>query len=216
MAVTNSKGLKVCITKDGATGTTLTPTAISKAKPASVTVTNTLTNGDVVTVSGTGFPELDGKTFVVSGASGASFDLLGSDTTSSTGTLGSSPLVTAYADATNMICLCLASLSVNSDQPGTIDVATFCDPTASIPSGVQAAGTFDFTGYVDTSSSDYPELLKAVEAGDTRQLRILLPGNNGYIVAPVKFSSMTYDLPIDGAVGYSGSGVFSSKPVHLF
>ena len=108
------------------------------------------------------------------------------------------------------------TLTVNSDQPGTIDVATFCDPTASIPSGVQAAGTFDFTGFVDVSATDYPELVKAVEAGDTRQLRIYLPGNNGYIVAPVKFSSISYDLPIDGAVGYAGSGVFSSKPVHLF
>ena len=215
MAVTNSKGLKVCITKNSASPTTLTPTAISKAAPASVTVTNTLKSGDVVVMKNTGLPELDGKTFVVTNPSASKFDLLGSDTTGSSGTLSAAPKIDAYAD-TDMICLCLASLSVNSDQPGTIDVATFCDPTASIPSGVQAAGTFDFTGFVDVASSDYPELVKAVEAGNTRQLRIYLPGNNGYIVAPVKFSSISYDLPIDGAVGYAGSGVFSSKPVHLF
>jgi hypothetical protein len=215
MSATNSKGLKICVSKDGVTATALVPTGISKASPASVTVTNTLTNGDLVHLSGTGFSELDGKTFVVANASGASFDLLGSDTTGSTGTLGSTPKVDAYPDA-DMICLCLSSLSINADQPGTIDVATFCDPTASIPSGVQSAGTFDFAGFVDVNSSDYPELLKLCESGNTSQLRVALPGGNGYIVAPVKFSSLTYDLPIDGAIGYTGSGVFSSKPVHQF
>ena len=215
MAVTNSKGVQVCITKDGASATTLTPTAISKAKPASVTVTNTLKQGDVVLMSGTGFPEIDGKTFIVTNPSGAAFDLLGSDTTGSTGTLGAAPKADAFDGTSDMICLCLASISINSDQPGTIDVATFCDPTASIPSGVQAAGTFDFTGYVDTTSTDYPEILKAVEAQDLRQMRITIPGH-GYVVAPVKFSSLTWDLPIDGAIGFSGSGVFSSKPAHLF
>lgn len=215
MSATNSKGLKICVSKDGVTPTTLTPTAISRAAPAEVTVTNTLSAGDVVVMKDTGFPELDGKTFVVSAPSGTKFDLLGSDTSASTGSLGGSPKADAYADA-NMICLCLASLSINADQPGTIDVSTFCDPTASIPSGVQTAGTFDFSGYVDVNSSDYPELLKLVESGAASQMRVFLPGNNGYIVAPVKFSSMTYDLPIDGAIGYNGSGVFSSKPVHRF
>jgi hypothetical protein len=215
MSATNSKGLKICVSKDGATATTLTPTAISKAAPAAVTVTNTLAAGELVHISGSGFSELDGKTFVVSAPSGASFSLLGSDTTKSTGTLGASPKVDAYKDA-DMICLCLSSLSINADQPGTIDVSTFCDPTASIPSGVQSSGTFDFAGFVDVTSSDYPELLKLVESGATSHMRVALPGGNGYIVAPVKFSSMTYDLPIDGAIGYTGSGVFSSKPVHQF
>jgi hypothetical protein len=48
-----------------------------------------------------------------------------------------------------------------------------------------------------------------------RYMRIMLP-NNGYIVAPVTFSQVTWDLPLDGAVGYSGSAVLGSKPRHLF
>ena len=214
MAVTNSKGVKICIT-DGSAGTSVTPTAITKAKPAEVTATNTLKDGDIVVIKGSGFSELDGKTFVVANSSSSKFELLGSDTTGSTGTLGATPTATAYP-ASGLVCLCLSSFTINSDAPGTIDVSTFCDPSASIPSGVGSAGTFDFSGYVDTTSTDYPALLKAVEDGAERYLRVVIPGNNGYIVAPVKFSSVTWDLPIDGAVGYSGSGVFSTKPAHRF
>ena len=99
--------------------------------------------------------------------------------------------------------------------PGTVSVATFCDPTASIPASATAAGTISFAGYVDTVGKDYPALLDAVNDGLVRILRIQFP-NNGYVVAPVTFSSITWDIPLDGAIGFSGSGALGSKPIHVW
>ena len=72
-----------------------------------------------------------------------------------------------------------------------------------------------FAGYVDVAAVDYPALLAAAEDGKQRIIRINLPGN-GFIVAPVTVSSITWDLPLDGAVSFSGSAVLGSKPVHRF
>lgn len=213
MSAKSSKGIRICITKGAATVVNLVPTAINSAKPAQVTVTNSLKDGDVVVMGQVGFPELNGKTFVVDNASATDFDLLGSDTTGTTGALAASPTAAAYTNA-DFECLCLSSLSVNPESPGTVDVSTYC-ASASIPSATSGAGTIDFAGYVDITDTDYAELLLAVEDGKQRQLRIMLPGN-GYLVAPVTFSSISWDLPLDGAVGYAGSAVLGAKFTHLF
>jgi len=114
-----------------------------------------------------------------------------------------------------MICLCLSSLTFNMDEAGTISTATYCDPSASIPSAVQSAGSLSFAGFVDIKSVDYAELLLAQDDGIQRIVRIMLPGN-GYLIAPINFSSIGWDLPLDGAIGYTGSGVLASKMRHLF
>jgi hypothetical protein len=216
MSARSSKGLKICISKGGATANALTPTAVSKAKPAEITVANTVKAGDIITIptGGTGFPEIDGKTWVVGTASAAKFDLLGSDTTGSTGSLAGTPTLNHYAD-TDMECLCLSSIGISADEPGTISVGTYCDPTSTISSAAQAAGTLSFAGYVDVTDTDYQELLKAADDGVQRYMRIMLP-SNGYIVAPLTFSSITWTLPLDGAVSYEGTAVLGSKPQHRF
>ena len=216
MAAKSSKGLKICITKGTATGNALTATAISSAKPAVVTVAATagMAEGDMVFVGSVGYSEIANRVFTVSNISGTDFELVGSDTSSSTGSLSSTPTITHFA-AADIECLCLSSLSISSDTPGTVDVGTYCDPTASLPSAATSAGTLDFSGYVDITDTDYKELLLAAEDNKIRYMRITLP-NNGAIVFPVTFSSITWDLPLDGAVGYSGSAVLGSKPRHLF
>jgi len=57
--------------------------------------------------------------------------------------------------------------------------------------------------------------LLAADDGLERIMRIMLPGN-GYLVAPVTFSQITWDLPLDGAVGYTGTAVLSTKMVHQY
>lgn len=220
MAAKSSKGITICMTGDtSAAGSykELSVTAVSKAKMAALTVAaNTATGGDVVTIAGTGFPELDGKTFIADATSTAtSLVLIGGDTTNSTGTLTTASAKAKVFEKANDTCLCLSALSINTDTPGTVSVGTYCDPTASIPASATQAGTLSFAGYVDTTAVDYPALLAAAEDGKTRLIRINLP-SNGYIVAPVTISSITWDLPLDGAVSFSGSAVLGSKPVHRF
>lgn len=215
MSAKSSKGLKICITKGGAAPTDLNPTDITSAKPAVATVTpGAAVAGDVVRVSGTGMPSLDGKMFVISTVTATEVTLVGSDATGDTFNGAGNPEMMHYGVA-DMECLCLSSLSISADTPGTVEVGTYCDPTAAIPSAATSAGTLDFAGFVDVTDSDYQELLLAAEDGEVRYMRIMLP-NNGFIVAPLTFSSITWDLPLDGAVGYSGTAVLGSKPRHLF
>ena len=220
MSAKSSKGITICMTGDvsaAASFTELAVTAVSKAKKAALTVVgNTAKGGDVVTIAGTGFTELDGKTFIADSTSTAtSLVLVGADTTASTGTITTASAKAKVFDKTNDTCLCLSSLAINADTPGTVSVGTYCDPTASIPASATQAGTISFGGYVDVTATDYPALLQAVEDGKQRIIRINLP-DNGYIVAPVTISSITWDLPLDGAVAFTGSAVLGSKAVHRF
>ena len=215
MGATSTKDLRILITTADAVGESLIPTAITSAKPAVITVTNTLADGDVVFCINTGFPELDGKYFMVASASGTEFTLLGSDTAGSTGALAVSPTVSAYDQTEDMVSLCLATITLNVDEPGTVSVATFCDPSATIASAVSQAGTLSFTGFVDILDEDYQELLLAENDGVERVMTIELP-SNGYLVAPMTFTSISWDLPVDGATGYSGTAVLATKMVHQF
>jgi hypothetical protein len=220
MTAKSSKGLKICITPaTPASSTPIVPTAIAidpavGNAPAGVKVTaaNTFAVGEIVSFSDTGFSSLDGKSFAVTSATATNFTIgalvLG------TGTLGTSPKVAHYAES-EMTCLCLSSLSIQSETPGVISVATFCDPSASLPASGAAAGTLNFAGYVDVTAKDYPALVAAVEDGKQRVIRIMLP-SNGYITAPVTISSLTWDLPLDGGIGFSGSATLASKAVHVW
>ena len=140
---------------------------------------------------------------------------MGSDTTASTASLGSTPVLTVYA-TDDVVKLCLASLAITSDAPATVSTATFCDPTASIPSAIQNAGSIAITGWIDPTCEDYREILLAEGDGAKRVFYIALPNDMGTIMCEGTMSSLTFDVPIDGALGFSATLVLASKPVHLF
>jgi len=216
MTAKSTKDLQVCITKALSTPTPLVPTAITQAKPAVVTVAaTTAATGDLVTMSGTDLPSLDGKTFTAGTTSGTTIELLGSDTTGDPafGT-PASPVATLYDDD-DLECICFSSITLNVDEPGTISVATFCDPSATIASAVSTAGTMSFAGFVDILDSAYSELLLAESDGLERIMRIELP-SNGYLVAPMTFTSISWDLPVDGAIGYTGTTILTTQMQHQF
>lgn len=215
MSATSTKGLETWLTTGDQVPTSVTPTAISKAKPAVVTVadTSTIFDGDLALVENTGFPELDGKYFPVGAVATGTFELVGSDTTNSSGVLAGTPTVKIYSKA-NQVKMCLATVDPATETPGTTSVGTFCDPSATIPALAQA-GTITMTGYVELTGY-YDELNKAVEDGMTRVLTIVLPQNLGQIVVPIVLSSIGWQTPLDGAVGFTVSGAMSSKPRHLY
>jgi hypothetical protein len=223
MAAKSSKGIKICITSaTPAIATPIVPTAITAVaatggQPAGVKIEAPTQPavGEIVHFHDTGFSSLDGKSFAVTKLDTTTGFEIG-NVVLDTGTLGAAPKIDHYVEATDMTCLCLSSLSIASDTPGSISVGTFCDPTASIAESATSAGTLSFAGYVDVTSKDYPALLAAVEDGKQRIVRIALPTGQGYIVAPVTFSSMTWDLPLSGGIGFNGSAALGSKPVHFW
>lgn len=215
MSARSTKGLKIYLSKGSAKPNELTPTAITSAKPAVVTCTATgVKDGDLVFVNGTGMPSLDNRLFVVSGATGTSITLVGSDSTADTYAAGGSETVKHYA-MSDMERLCLSSITVNTDEPGTISVATYCDSTATLPAPSTSAGSVNLAGFVDITSTDYLELLAAAEDGTERMMMIALP-NNGYLVAPITLSSISWDLPLEGAIAWSGTGALGSAFRHIF
>ena len=219
MPAFSSKGLAIYLHKGGVAATELVPTAISKAKPAVVTVASAagLTKGDVVKLETTGFKELDGKTFVLGNVdtTANTFELIGADTTASTGTIGANPKAHVYK-AADQIKLCLSSIDFSTEAGGSVSVGTFCDPSATISTPAATAGTVTLNGFIDKADTGYAELLKAAEDGVARMIEIVLPQDQGYIVAPVTLSSIGWQTPLEGAIGFTASGSLGSKPVHLF
>jgi hypothetical protein len=216
MAV-STKGLVIYMSKTATTPTSLTPTGITAAKPSVITVSSTtgIANGDVAYVSNTGIKALDGKYFTVGSLASGSITLVGSNNTGGATTIGAGAKIEVYK-ASDMCNLCLSSIAFSEESGQTISVGTFCDPSASIATPPTTAGTVTMSGFVDKTDPCYSELLEAVSDGAPRVISIELPQGNGHIVAPITLSSISWDLPIQGAVGFTASGALGSKPHHVF
>lgn len=221
MTARSTRGVRILMTTATAAGVDITPTGISSAAPAVVTAASVsgVTAGDLIVIpaGATGMPSLDGHSFTVASvdSAGSTFDLLGTDTTGETYAAGTPATIQQY-DSTQFVNLCFASLTRNAGTASTTSVATYCDPTATLASPVVEAGSFDFTGYIDVTASDYQEIVKAFDDGDNRHFVIELPGANGAVVFDGTVSSLDLDLPVDGALGYSGSITLAGRPIHLF
>ena len=222
MAGKSSKGV-VMYLSDGSDPTEMPITAVSNAAPAVITVTGVAADvpiGSVVKVNDTGFPELDGKYFPVSSAVDAAgsvqVTLTGSDTTASTAVLRAEATLDVWVGGA-MTKLCLSSFAFNTETPAAVSVGTYCDPSASIPGSVTTAGTVTLAGYIDKDDAGYVEILEAVEDGKERVFSIILPQEQGEIIAPLTLSAVTWDIPLsDGGMAFTASGALGSSPVHRF
>jgi hypothetical protein len=213
MAAKSTKGVQICLTGDTAATPAKTITAIAAGTAANsvdVSATGTFVVGDLVKFGDVGYASLNNKSFPVTALSTGGFEI--SNVTLGAGTLSASPKVEHF-EAADLTCLCLSSVGIQADSGSSINVGTFCEPTATIPGAAGGAGTLSFAGFVDVTAKDYPALLAAVEDGKERIIRITLPGN-GYITAPLTIASITWDIPLDGAVGFSGTATLASKPKH--
>jgi len=212
----STKGLQIWLGGTAAP-TALVPTAITSAAPAVVTVANSLADGDMVYVSNSGFPELDGKWFPVGAPTATDFELVGSSTTGTTGALATGPTMEAHAQGEAFDLSCLAkSITFNSDAPAAIQAGTYCDPSLAITSPIIPPTTIEFGGNINIADPAYKELIDASEDGIQRALDIILPFDQGDIVAPAVVSMVTWDLPVDGVQGFTATVTCASKPAHRF
>lgn len=215
----NTKGMTIMLTDPGATPTPKVPTAISKAKPAVVSIASTagMANGDIAYCSNTGFPELDGRYFAVGALAAGTFTLVGSDTTGSLGALATTPNIDIYGanDMTDLGCL-MKELTVNADAPQAIAAGTYCDPSLTITSAVIPPTTMEWVGNIDVGNPAYGEMYAAYEDGVQRGLVIGLPHGQGMITAPVVVSLWAPDLPIDGAMAFNLTMTLGSRPKHTW
>jgi hypothetical protein len=209
MAV-STKGLDVWLYTADAVPVEVVPTAISLANPPEVTVAAVvgIVTGDVAHVNTVGFPELDNKTFVVGAVTGTSFELLGADTTASTGVLSATPTITVYPSS-DRVKLCLSQLDIAAPSANDISTNTFCEDGS--VAGRTTPGTIALAGYLDENDTGLDELVKADEDGLPRYFEVVLPGTLGYLVGKITISGLSVTTPLDGAVGWTAVGTQNEK-----
>lgn len=219
MTAYSTANSKPAMTRKAAAPVVIVPTAITKAAPAEVTgAALTIKDGDLVVATKTGFPELDGKAWIAANvAAGISFELLGSDTTNSAGALAAAPELAGYDTAADLVSLgCLGDLAMAREAPTAVDAGTYADPAQTITSQVVKAGTLTFKGPLNAQDEGYDELYMAWQDANARQLVIKLHDGNGYVVAPITVGMVQWDIPLNGAEGFSGTMVMGNEPRHLY
>lgn len=197
-------------------GSTSTITSITQGNPTgfSSSITGTPATGDIVVVSGTGWKSVDG-TNILSGYSAGSGKLLGANSTYESGTAPTSGSILHF-DEDEMTMLCPSEITDNTNTPSTVSVGTFCSPEAVIASPVTEAGQVSMSGYVDICDEDYQALYEAYEAKDQRYLKIDLGAAGGYLVMPVTCLSMSWSVPLEGAVGWTIEFAKGAATKHAF
>jgi hypothetical protein len=187
-------------------------TAPPVAAPHAITA---FTVGQIVIPRDTGFKELDDRIFSIAEVTANGFSLLGSNTTNSTATMLVGATMEVY-DSADLIKMCLNNFAFNLETPGSINVGTYCNPSGSIPSSPTSVGTATLGGWIDVEDEAYEELLLAEEDGLKRVFSILLPLDQGEIVAVLTITGVTWDIPLEGGMAFTATGDLQTKPRHLF
>lgn len=192
-------------------------TGISNAKPAVVTVASgdapLFVEGNVVSMSNTGVPALDGKAFLIGTVAGSTFQLLGSDTRSNGTSITTG--IAAPVDPSDMLLFCLTSWEREVKAEDPIDVTTFCGP-GSIAATPQP-GTVTIEGFVDFDEAAMNEWRTAVSDGLTRVCTLEMPSKagGGTIVFSLTPSGFTETFEVNEAASFQGEATIMSEPVYL-
>ncbi len=188
----------------------LTPTAISSAAPAVVTVADAsgVTAGDYVKLQNTGFSDLDGKAFAVGTVDGGAntFELVGSDTTGTSDTLAASPEALLSA-RDSMTQVCLESITLDAASVSQIDLSDFCEDKT-LPGSVTLGGV-SFRCWVDDATNRKAQLAaleKAAADQIERPMLIVMPNNKGYVTGAVSIGAVSPGVERNGAYDFTVSG----------
>ena len=224
MTAQSTKDLKIDMVDSTTPSLSLTANGVTKGNPTIVSVVDAtgVQVGDIMRFGSdsTGFPELDGLDWVVGGVSANDITVIGLDTTSSGSTFAAGSPIEVY-QSPDMVRLCWSDFTSNAGSASSVSVATYCDPTASIPSQVVEAGTYDFSGYIDKDEAGYVALQAAYKSGRNVVFRVMMPkdgleAGNGYLIFSGVIASFPLSFPIDGAQEYSGEITLTREPEHLF
>jgi hypothetical protein len=203
--------------------TAVAVTAATKGSTTQLTVTNTAAVGDIVIVTGSGWPSLDGKPGRVTVASGTAVTVA-VDTAAETAAFSTAKGKAQFWAAANWIEFCLSGLDIDSGTADSIAVGTFCDAGAAL-AGASSNGTVNLTGFIDITDPGYQALLAASADGVPRNFKLVLPkaanssaadANGGvfyFLNATVGAVSQSYQ--VGQAASFTSSLVLSAKPVFV-
>ena len=220
MTAVSTQDVSIYFSKTNGTALTCTaPTGTTGSEIVMPCSAGTVAQYDVVQFRGTGWNKVDNACIAKAAASDADITLLGLENTYASAS--NDPTKSVVYGQNDFIKLCLSEMTINANDPSTVSVATYCNPSAIIESAVQEAGTFAFGGYLNVCDADYPELYRLCADQEQVVIKIDL-GNDGdcqqgwLIAEGTCSSSMQWDLPIDGAMAYSGSVLLQNKFRHFW
>lgn len=209
MTAVSTKGTVISISSGESTPTDLTVTAVTPATApwglTKITAANTAVAGDVVVFgSSTGFKALNNRAYPISptGLSATEFNIVGADTYGSTETISNNITAQLYAQVNN-VNLCLSGFDIAQATTNEVDTSTYCADSSVL--GKTTPGTITLTGYGDKEDVGMKELLKAESDGIPRLLTITLPANLGWLMGVIAIGTLTWTVPLEGAVGYSAN-----------
>jgi hypothetical protein len=209
MTAVSTKGTVISISDGDIAPTNLTVTAVVPATtpdgPTLITAANTAAAGDVVVFgSSTGFKALNNRAYpvIATGLSATQFNIVGADTYGSTETMSNSITAQLYKKVNN-VNLCLSGFDIAAATTNEVDTSTYCADSSVL--GKSTPGSITLTGYGDKQDVGMKELLRAESDGIPRLLTITLPGNLGWLIGVISIGTLTWTVPLEGAVGYSAN-----------
>ena len=197
-----------------ALGSDLTITAITKANPAVVTVTNSLSDGDIVVLSGIqGMVQLNDMPARVTSSSGTAISLEGIDSTDfdayvSGGVVNEVTTLLTYDN--------ISSLNFADLQATKVDVTPINSKTKVEINGQDSAPTGSFDIFSDPLSATAVEMRKASSAKTDRVFVFTLNDQNTTIIANGEVSGGNGLSGGAGAVGSGGSVQLTLKHVQQY
>lgn len=187
-------------------------TGISQANPCVVTATNTLTNGQIVVITGVvGMTQLNNRAFVVSAASGSVFTLKGEDSTNYSawvsGGIGTPQTMTTIANVTNFQGF--------DGQSSEIDVTNLASAAKEFQLGLEDFGQSTFSVFATSGDAGQAKLRSIKSSATLTAFALTLSdGEVSAFMAFVKQYTLT-DVKPDGAVGGNITLRHSSRPAWL-
>lgn len=190
-------------------------TAITKGATTALTVTNTAAIGDIVVVTGSGWPSLDGKPGKVSAATATTLTV-DIDTSAEATTASAEAEATIY-EPDSWVEDCVSGLDIAGGAADSVSVGTFCDSSAAL-AGAPGASTATLTGFVDYSDPGFQEMQAAVDDGLPRLFRFTMPqAANPSGNAPVMYfngtmSAIDESYQTGAAASFTAPVTLSARP----
>lgn len=186
---------------------TKTITAITKAKPAVVTITaHGYANGSLVYLAGiVGMTELNGGWYYVQNTAANTFELRGIDstgyTTYTSGGTAQAPIFSNWCE--------IKGWNVSGGQAAEIDVTTICSVSKEYETGLQDFGTVatDYNFVPKTAIQVFLEAAKA--SAESVPMQLTLPASQGVLTYLMGITQVSYNGAVDGV--WAGSAALRIK-----
>jgi hypothetical protein len=203
------------ITKSTAAGTASTPATTVINYDDTAAPTPMPKAGDLLLITGTGWPSLDGKLSKVTAVD---------DATAHTITIAADTFAEAAALPTTLTDIkvamptwahvCLSEFSPNAGAPGEVDATTMCDTERVTLPGLPTPGTASFTGMFDLDDKGMLALQAAYEDGKPRYLIANTRRGQRAIFHGVVSSFGMGGLSVEGAVTFTGNFTLDRNPTY--